>query len=141
MFSSLLYCLGEEANEVLASTNITKEECKKFDTVLQKFDKFFRVQHNIIFERERFNQLSGDSMKKYITELYHQAENSKYRAAMNDEIIRDGLVVELLDKKVSQQLQMDSSQTVGKTKTTIRKRLLFWNKDTNWKITRNVGSL
>ena len=39
--STLLYCLGEEADDVLTSTNITVESQKKFADVLQKFDKFF----------------------------------------------------------------------------------------------------
>jgi len=53
--STLLYCLGEEADNVLTSTNITK---KKFDDVIQKFDEFFNVRKNVIFERARFNQQS-----------------------------------------------------------------------------------
>ncbi len=104
--SSLLYCLGEEANDVLASTNITEEDCKKFDVVLKKFDEIFGVWHNIIFERARFNQcnqLPGESAEKYISELYRLAENCKY-GAMKDELIRDRLVVGILGKRVSQQL-------------------------------------
>ncbi len=93
--SSLLYCLGEEASDVLASTNITEEDRKKFDVVLKKFDELFRVRHNVIFESARFNQrnqLPGESAEKYISELYHLAENCKY-GAMKDELIRNRLVV------------------------------------------------
>ena len=54
--STLLYCLGEEAEAVLASTNITDEERKVYDTVLKKFDDFFKVRKNVIFERARFNR-------------------------------------------------------------------------------------
>ena len=36
--SMLLYCLGEEADDVLTSTNITEEEYERFDDVLAKFD-------------------------------------------------------------------------------------------------------
>ena len=35
---TLLYCLGEEAEDVLKSTNITEEERKVYATVLGKFD-------------------------------------------------------------------------------------------------------
>ena len=48
----MLYCLGEEAESMLKSTNITKEETKNYETVLEKFDSFFQV---IIFKRVRFN--------------------------------------------------------------------------------------
>ena len=48
--STLLYCLGEEADAVLASTNIKDNKWKVYDTVLQKFDDFFKVRKNIIHE-------------------------------------------------------------------------------------------
>ena len=40
--STLLCYLGEEADNVLTSTNITVESRKKFD--LGKFDEFFKVR-------------------------------------------------------------------------------------------------
>ena len=52
----LLYCLGQEADDVLSSTGITEEEHKKYDTVVQKFDNYFKVQRNVIFERACFNR-------------------------------------------------------------------------------------
>ena len=48
--SSLLYCLGEEGEAVLSSTNITDKERKELDTVIRKFDAFFEVRKNMIFE-------------------------------------------------------------------------------------------
>ena len=53
--SALLYCLGEEADDVLTSTNISSDSRKVFADVLKKFDEFFKVQKNIIFERACFN--------------------------------------------------------------------------------------
>ena len=42
--SALLYCLGEEANDVLTSTNISSDSRKVFTDVLKKFDEFFKVR-------------------------------------------------------------------------------------------------
>ena len=39
----LLYCMGEEAEGVLNSTNITTEERKVFDEVVKAFDGFFQI--------------------------------------------------------------------------------------------------
>ena len=39
--NTLLYCLGEEAEDLLRSTNITEDERKVYLTVLGKFDGFF----------------------------------------------------------------------------------------------------
>ena len=46
--NTLLYCLGEEADDVLSST--TDAQRLVYDTVLQKFDDFFKVRRNVIFE-------------------------------------------------------------------------------------------
>lgn len=49
---TLLYCLGEDADDVLTSTNVIDEERKKIDDVLAKFDVFFNVRQNVIFEHK-----------------------------------------------------------------------------------------
>ena len=54
--STLLYCLGEETDIVLLSTNITEEERGVYETVMQEFDEFFQLRRNVIFERARFKQ-------------------------------------------------------------------------------------
>ena len=62
--STLLYCLGEDAEDVLLSTGITPAERKKYTDVLSKFNEFFKVRKNVIFERARFNrrgQQEGES--------------------------------------------------------------------------------
>ena len=38
------FCLGEEAEAVLNSTNTTEEESKEYNTVIGKFDAFFKVR-------------------------------------------------------------------------------------------------
>ena len=75
--NTLLYCLGEEAEAVLDSTNITSDERKEYSKVIEKLDGFFKVRKNVIFERARFNrrnQLEGESAEQYIMELYKLAE-------------------------------------------------------------------
>ena len=82
---------------MLSSTNVTDEEWKELDTVIRKFDAFFEVRKNMIFERARFNQrnqLQGDSAEQYIVQLYELAENCEY-GPLKEEIIRDQLVVGL----------------------------------------------
>ena len=53
--STLLYSMGEEADDVVSSTNITEEERRVYATVMGKFEGFFKVRKNVIFERARFN--------------------------------------------------------------------------------------
>ena len=42
----VLYCLGEDAEDVLRSSNISEEARKKYDDVLEKLDQFFKVRKN-----------------------------------------------------------------------------------------------
>ena len=51
-----LYYIGPEAESVIDSTNAMEEERKKYSTVLAKFDSFFEVRKNTIFERAEFNR-------------------------------------------------------------------------------------
>ena len=46
--STLLYCLGPDADDVLTSTNIRDDNRNKYSKVVEKYD---RVQRNAIFER------------------------------------------------------------------------------------------
>ena len=123
--SMLLYSLGEDADDVLTSTNISDDDRKNFAEVLAKFDAFFKVRQNIIFERAKFNkrtQLDGESAEQYITTLYHLAETCNYSQELKSEMIRDRLVVGIRDQHLSQQLQMDPELTLEKAKIRIRQK-------------------
>ena len=64
--STFLYCLGEEAESVLASTGVTTDDRKDYATVLEKVNGFFQVSKNVIYERARFNQRNqGDHRAIY----------------------------------------------------------------------------
>ena len=120
--NTLLYCLGEEAEDILASTNPFQEETRAFFTVILKFDSFFKICKNVIFERARFNrekQLEGESTEQYITHLYHLAENYDC-GELKSEMIRDRLVVGIKDSALSESLHMDTKLTLEKSKQRIR---------------------
>ena len=42
--STLLYCLGDDAGDVLPSTNISEENRKKYVEVLGKFNSHFKIR-------------------------------------------------------------------------------------------------
>ena len=113
-----LYCMGEGAAAVLASTNITAEEQKVYLKEVEKFDAFFRVRRNVIFERARFNrrcQREGEPMDTYIMELYKLTENCDY-GTLQAEMIRDRIVVGIRDEALSKRLQLDPDLTLEKAK-------------------------
>ena len=65
--------MGQDAEEILTSTNISNNDRKKYETVVAQFDAFFKVRKNIIFERARFNRRSqkeDETVEEFITSLY-----------------------------------------------------------------------
>ena len=122
--STLLYCLGEEADDVLSSTNISSADRVKYDKVVGKLDEYFQVRKNIIYERARFNkrdQLDGETAKEYITVLYSLVKTCEYKE-MQDEMLHDRLVVGILDKAMSKKLQLQVDLTLESAKKSIRQR-------------------
>ena len=70
----------------MLSTSITANARREYDKVLAKFDKFFKVRRNIIFERARFNQRNqqqNESAEEYIAVLYNLARNCEYGALLD----------------------------------------------------------
>ena len=84
---------------------------------MEKFEGFFKVRKNIIFERARFNrrnQLEGETAEKYITELYRLVDGCEY-AGLKVEMIRDRLVVGILYQELSEKLQLEPDLTAKPT--------------------------
>ena len=122
--NALLYCMGEEAEVVLISTGILEGQRKEYSAVSGKFNEFFKVRRNVIFERARFNkrnQLCGESAEQYIMKLYTLAENCNY-GDLTSEMMRDRLVVGIQDETLSQKLQLDPTLTLDKAKQMIRQK-------------------
>ena len=74
-------CTGEEADAVILTTTISDADRKKYENVMLKFDEFFKVRRNVIFERARFNrrvQKEGESADQFITALYELIETCEY---------------------------------------------------------------
>ena len=122
--STLLYCMGQDAEDVLRSTNITEDERKTYDTVVTKLEEFFNVRRNVIFERARFNrrnQKEGESIEQYLTALYALVETCEY-GALTEQMLRDRLVVGIKDQALSERLQTFSDLTLEKAKRETRQR-------------------
>ena len=91
---------------------------------MRKFDEFFKVCKNVIFERARFNlrcQAEGESIEQFITCLYSLAESCEF-AALKDELIRERIVVGIRDKALSERMQVDTHLTLDKAKREARQR-------------------
>ena len=74
---------------------MTEDQRRVHEDVLAKFDSYFGVRRNVIFERARFNrrgQKEGESAEQYnITELYNLIEFCNY-GAMKEKLLSDRIV-------------------------------------------------
>ena len=71
--STLVYSMGDKAEDLLQSFNLTDEEAKKYSTVKANYENHFVKRRNTIYERAKFNrrkQEDGETVDEFITDLY-----------------------------------------------------------------------
>ena len=123
--NTLVYSMGTEADDILHSFTLTEAQRKDYTRVVLKFEEYFSKKRNVIYERAKFNQRKqkeGESVDMFITSLHCSYGNLK-------EMIRDRIVVGLLDTALSEKLQLDSDLTLEKAMTSARQRELLRNQD------------
>ena len=101
--------MGDKADDILASFTLSDEDRKKYSTVKEKFDRYFAKKRNVIFERAKFNsrhQRKEETVDDFITDLHCLAENCAY-GELHSEMIRDRIVVGLLDDGLSEKMQLE----------------------------------
>ena len=114
--NTLVYSMGDKADDILQSFNLTEADQKKYSTVKDKFERYFVKRRNTIFEHAKFNkrkQEDNESVDEFITDVYCLAEHCGY-AALHDEMVRDRIVVGIRDGHLSEKMQMDPELTLDK---------------------------
>ena len=119
---TLVYSMGDEADDILSSFRLTEQNRKKYEIVKEKFNTHFVKRRNTIFERAKFKQRrqeEGESADSFIMDLYRLAEHCGYEG-LHDEMVRDRIVVGLRNAALSEKLQMDPDLTLEKAVTSAR---------------------
>ena len=104
--NTLIYAMGDQADDILNSFNLTTTQLKQYHTVKTRFDEHFVVRRNVIFERAKFNrrrQEEGKTVDLFITALYALAKHCDY-GTLKDQMIQDRTVVGLQDLKLLEKL-------------------------------------
>lgn len=112
--STLIYCMGDEADDLLAALDISTDNASKYDAVKKKFDQHFKVKKNVIFERANFfkrAQNIDEQVDVFINEIYKMADSCDF-GILKEEMIRDRIVVGIKDCRLSEVLQMDADLTL-----------------------------
>lgn len=114
--NTLIYCMGDEADDVLRWLKLSDADLRNYARVRDGFRDFFVVKKNIVFERARFNmrkQEPNESVDVFITAIHALAEHCKY-GDLHDELVRDRIVVGLADTRLSERMQMEENLTLQK---------------------------
>lgn len=110
----LLYAMGEKAEEIFTSFQLSVEDSKVYDTVLAKFESHFVIKKNVRFERYNFNkrvQEEGELAESFITALHTLAETCDYKTLKND-LIMDRIIVGIRDQSLSRQMMLNEKLTL-----------------------------
>ena len=68
----MIYCMGDEADDIVKSFTFAEGDEKKYAKVKEKFDQHFIIKRNVIFECARFNmrkQEPSEPLDAFIADL------------------------------------------------------------------------
>ena len=114
--STLLYAMGDSADDILQTLRLD-EETVSYEEIKKSLNDYFAARRNTIVERARFNKRSqkpGESVDTFIQDLYTLADNCDY-GTLKDDLIRDRIVVGVLDDSLSDRLQSKGTLTLAQT--------------------------
>ena len=103
--------MGDEADDILTYLSLNEEDSATFNGVKAKFDTYFIGSRNVIYERAKFNQrkqMTDEPVDSFITSLHKHCDYG----ALKYEMIRDTIVVGLVDEQLSEKLQLDPNLTL-----------------------------
>ena len=105
--------LGDRAVVIIQTLRID-EGTASYEKIKKSLNDYFAERRNIIVERPRFNKRSqklGESVNTFIQDLYRLANNCDY-SRLKDDLIRDRIVVGVLDDSLSNRLQSKGTLTL-----------------------------
>ena len=115
--------MGQESETIMRTFALTEVEQKNFDTVMSKFDCYFRPKVNYIEYRVTFQQRAHkheESIEQFIRTLYEIAENCNY-GKQKHKNIRDRIIIGCRDKALSRTLRLKGNElTLDDAVTTAR---------------------
>ena len=113
--STLMYAMGEQAEDILNTLHVPDDA--NYDQLKESLNTYFGVRRNLIIERAKFNrrvQQPGEFVDVFIQDLYRLAEHCDY-GALREQLIRDRIVVGVIDDALSDRLQAQADLTLDQS--------------------------
>ncbi|GLV46613.1 hypothetical protein CBL_20894, partial [Carabus blaptoides fortunei] len=76
--NSLIYLMGDQADDILVSFNLTTEEAKQYETVMRRFKEHFFIRNNV--DQIKSNQRGKEQKWKKTKPQPNQVENTSKTA-------------------------------------------------------------
>lgn len=110
-----LSLVGDDGLDLFNSFTFQPGKDKVLSEIVKKFEVHCAPQKNVIFERAKFNtivQKEGQSFDSFLTELRKAVKTTEY--PIQDEMIRDRIVIGLRDTADKEKLMREASLTLTK---------------------------
>ena len=98
--ATLKTVMGKECQQILSRLELSNDDKKKPNKILEKLEEYFAPSRNVLYERYQFHsaqQQCNETVDQYIIRLRHLAESCKF-GELHDEMVRDRLVLGCRDK-------------------------------------------
>ena len=110
---TLLYAMGDSADDLLTMLHIDEDHAT-YEEVTGALNAYFHARKSIIVERAKFNRRSqgpGEPVEQFMQDLHRLADDCEY-GLLRDQLIRDCIVVGVLEDGLSDKLQARADLTL-----------------------------
>ena len=112
--SILLTCKRDQGREIYNTFALNNDDKLKFDLILKKFDEYCSPRKNITLTRYKFltyKQKEGQTFNEFLTQLRKFSSDCEF-GELRESLIRDMIVIGVLDENVRERLLRDSDLTL-----------------------------
>lgn len=113
----LLNLMGEEAIEIFNTFNLSVENSKDSDKIMEAFEAHMDPKKNLVVERFKFNsrvQYPHESFDIFLTDLKRLLKNCEFKDQA-ESLLRDRIVLGIADKSVQERLLRDPDLPLDQT--------------------------
>ena len=114
--ASLRSVMGKDCLQTFLNLSTSAEDRNNVEACMNAFESYFKPQRNVVYERYVFNsweQYQGESVDSYVTRLRKFASSCNF-GTLTDELIRDKLVIGILDRGTKGKLLREKFLTLDK---------------------------
>lgn len=141
--NDLLLLMGPNVSKIFERIQKKETEFTTYRELVEALRKYFEKKINVVYERAKFNrreQKEGEPANDYISIIISMAKSCKY-GQLEDELIRDRLIVGIRDHKLSESLQMDETLNLERTVEKITQAEAVKNQNKELRKQSEVGNI